>query len=194
MTALPTVTRQTAHWPRARGVVLLALLLALALGAIAIMAAAEVWSMARRRAQEQELLFAGGQYRQAIQRYYFGAPPGALRTLPLSLEDLLEDDRFPTPVRHLRRLYPDPITGSSEWGVLRAGGRIAGVHSLSDKEPVKRAGFAPSEQHFSERASYRDWVFAVSPSGQILSVTLPTVPGKDLEPTAWPRPARGEPS
>jgi type II secretory pathway pseudopilin PulG len=146
-------------------VVLLALLLALALGGIGLMAAVDVWSLARQRMREQELLFVGDQYRKAIQRYYFGAPQGTPRVLPAKLEDLLEDDRYPVPVRHLRRLYPDPITGSAEWGLQRDGQRVAGVYSLSEKPPVKRAGFAPGYEQFSDKAAYRDWIFAVSSTG-----------------------------
>lgn len=165
-----TDPRVIAHTPRRRptpkGVVLLALLIALALGGFAVMAAVDVWSMARQRGQEQELLFVGNQYRQAIQRYYFGAPAGTPRVLPTSLEDLLEDNRFPVPVRHLRRLYPDPMTGSPDWGLLRAGTRISGIYSLSEKAPIKRDGFAPAYQQFSGLSSLRDWRFAISPTGQ----------------------------
>lgn len=160
----------------ADGVVLLALLIALTLGGIALMAAVDVWALARQRGQEQELLFVGDQYRRAIQRYYFGAPPGTPRVLPARVEDLLEDDRYPMPVRHLRRAYRDPITGGDEWGVLRIGDRIAGVHSLSDKEPVKQAGFAAGYQHFEGLKSYRDWLFAIANTGQPL-VVLPKSPG-----------------
>lgn len=145
----------------ARGLVLLALLLALALGAIAVMTAVDVWSMTRQRAREQELLFVGDQYRQAIERYYLAAPPGAARVLPARFEDLLEDDRYPVPVRHLRRLYPDPMTGGADWGVVRSGGRIAGVYSLSEQPPVKQAEFAPRYQTFNGKSSYREWKFAV---------------------------------
>jgi type II secretory pathway pseudopilin PulG len=149
-----------------RGVVLLALLLALTLGGIAMMAAVDVWAVTRQQAREQELLFVGEQYRSAVRRYYFGGPQGAPRTLPGKLEDLLEDDRYPLPVRHLRRLYPDPITGSAEWGVLRIGTRVAGVYSLSDKQPLKQAEFPPAYQHLAGKSTYRDWVFAIGSSGQ----------------------------
>ncbi|MDH5539826.1 MAG: type II secretion system protein [Rhizobacter sp.] len=155
-----------------RGVVLLALLLALALGGIALMAAADVWSLTRQRAREQELLFAGSQIRLAIQRYYFGAPPGTTRMLPASLQDLLEDDRYPMPVRHLRRLYPDPITGSTEWGTLRVAERIAGVYSLSEKQPVKQAGFGYGYEHFNGRAAYTEWVFSASVPGLPIGLIL----------------------
>lgn len=179
-----------------RGVVLLALLIALALGAIALMAAVDVWSLARQRAQEQELLFVGDQYRQAIQRYYFAAPPGTPRQLPSSLQDLVEDDRYPVPVRHLRRLYPDPITGSSEWGVLHIGNRVSGVHSLSDKEPVKQASFASGYAFFEGLKAYRDWSFAVSAAGHPIlvapdSAATPAVGGP---PSDHPTPVRRAPS
>lgn len=168
------VTLASRHVPghRISGVVMLALLLTLALGSIALMAAVDVWSFTRQRAQEAELLFVGDQYRQAIQRYYFGAPPGTRRVLPASLQDLLEDDRYPMPVHHLRRLYPDPITGNTEWGTLRVGERIAGVYSLSEREPIKRAGFAPSDEKFNGKSVYRDWVF-VPDSLPAIAVTKP---------------------
>jgi type II secretory pathway pseudopilin PulG len=180
-----TCIRRLRRGQPGRGVVLLALLMALALGGITLMAAADVWALARQRAQEQELLFVGDQYRQAIQRYYFGAPPGARRVLPASLEDLLEDDRYPVPVRHLRRLYRDPITNSDEWGLHRVGDRIAGVHSLSEKEPVKQANFTPGYRFFEGIKAYRDWSFAVSPNGLPTLITPPAagLPNRDAPPT-----------
>lgn len=190
----PSKPRRTAN--RARGLVLLALLLTLALGAIALMTAVDVWSMTMQRAREQELLFVGDQYRQAIERYYLGAPPGAARVLPARLEDLLEDDRYPTPVRHLRRLYPDPITGSADWGLLRSGGRIAGVYSLSERVPVKQAEFAPGYQSFTGKASYREWKFAVSPSGGFPTAN-PAPPATRVgavAPSVPPRPIGQDPS
>jgi type II secretory pathway pseudopilin PulG len=148
---------------RAHGVMLLALLLMLMLGAIAAMAAAEGWATTRQREREQELLFVGSQYQQAIRHYYLASPRGRPRVLPAKLEDLLDDDRFPQPVQHLRRLYPDPITGSPEWGLVMRGDRIAGVYSLSQAQPLKQAGFDPADAAFEAKASYRDWVFLFVP-------------------------------
>jgi type II secretory pathway pseudopilin PulG len=172
-----------------RGVVLLALLLALALGGIALMAAVDVWAIERQRSREQELLFVGDQYRKAIQRYYLGGPAAGRRTLPANLEDLLEDNRYPVPVRHLRRLYPDPITGSAEWGVLRVGDRIAGVYSLSEKTPIKQAGFAPIYQQFADKTAYREWVFAPQLRG-LSTVANPAQPATPASGAASPNPPR----
>ncbi len=153
--------RSTSH--DARGIVLLALLLAMALLAIGLMAAVDVWTLTRQRAREAELLFVGDQYRQAIRRYYLAAPPGGPRGYPPSLEVLLEDDRFPVPVRHLRRAYADPITGSAEWGELRVGDRIVGVFSLSEAAPLKKVGFPLRDTGFADAVAYKDWVFAFVP-------------------------------
>ena len=56
--------------------------------------------------------------------------------LPRRLEDLLEDRRTGELQRHLKRIWPDPITGRSEWGLVREGDGITGVHSLSKARPL----------------------------------------------------------
>ena len=171
----PAFGKRSGRPGRGLGVVLLALLLVLALGGIGLMAAVDVWSVTRQREREQELLFVGNQYRQAIQRYYFATPSGGPRVLPDSVDALLADDRFPIPVHHLRRAYPDPITGTAEWGFVRVGDRILGVYSRSEAAPLKQAGFAPGYQQFNDKTSYRDWVFAFIPPRR--SGTVAPVPG-----------------
>ena len=154
----PSRTQRT-HLTQRRGIVLLALLLAMMLGAIVAMAGAEAWGMSRQRERETELMFAGDQYRQAIRRYYFAAPRGQSRVLPARLEDLVEDNRSPETMHHLRRLYPDPITASADWGLVMRGDRIAGVYSQSESQPVKQAGFDAMHAGFEEKKTYRDWIF-----------------------------------
>ena len=146
------------HASSMRGVVLLALLLTLALGAIASMAAADVWALSRQRDRETQLLYVGDQYRLAIRRYYFATSP---RVFPASFDELLEDKRFPIPVRHLRKLYPDPITGAAEWGAVRVADRITGIYSLSEQQPIKQANFEAVNAQFAGKTSYRDWQFIV---------------------------------
>lgn len=179
-----------------QGVMLLALLIVLALAGVAAMAAADVWALSRQRELELQLMFVGNEYRQAIQRYYFGAPPGGARVLPARLEDLLEDDRYPVPVRHLRRLYPDPFSADGQWGVLKLGERVAGVYSQSESKPVKRAGFTLGYTQFEASASYRDWLFAVTATGQPM-VARPQpveVPPRGFEPPVPNQPPRRTPS
>jgi type II secretory pathway pseudopilin PulG len=179
--------------PATQGVVLLGLLVAMALLAIGLMGAVDVWSLTRQREREQELLFAGDQYRQAIRRYYLAAPGVRQRVYPPSIEALLEDDRFPLPVRHLRRAYPDPITGKPEWGLLHAGDRIVGVYSLSDARPLKQAGFRAADKNFTEAGSYKDWVFAYVARGAQLAPASPAAsapPGVPSPPAPAPVPRR----
>jgi type II secretory pathway pseudopilin PulG len=146
------------------GLILIALLITLFFTSVLAMAGMEVWATTRQRERETELLFIGEQYRQAVRHYYFTSVAGQARDLPTRLEDLLSDNRFPVPVQHLRRLYPDPITGSTEWGLIKRGDRIIGVHSLSEATPIKQAGFAKPNASFEGRTAYKDWVFLFVPT------------------------------
>lgn len=171
--------------PRSHGIMLLGLLISLALGSIGLMAMVDNWALERQREREQDLLFVGDQYRQAIRHYYFGAPAGQARQLPLKLEALLADERYPSPVRHLRRLYPDPITGSAEWGEVRIGDRLVGVFSKSEAQPLKQAGFAPAYDSFKDKQSYQDWAFVFtvpSRGGMLPAAAQPIGPVRSSPP------------
>ena len=144
-----------------RGLVLLALLLFIALASLATALAAEVWATALQREREAELLFVGEQYRHAIESYW-RATPGRVKTLPVAIEALLADDRFPMPVRHLRQLYPDPLTGEP-FVLVRAGGGITGVQSSSKDAPLKTANFPPRYRQFEGAQSYEQWTFVFTP-------------------------------
>jgi type II secretory pathway pseudopilin PulG len=122
----------------------------------------EVWSIASQRARERELLWTGNQYLRALKAYYQQSP--GIRQYPLRLEELLEDRRFPMPRRHLRQLYADPVNRSTEWGlILNADGRIAGVRSLSEQQPLKQAGFPLLWEDFTGRTKYSEWRFVADP-------------------------------
>jgi type II secretory pathway pseudopilin PulG len=141
---------------RLRGLIMLGVLLLLALAGLAALVGAEVWATAVKREREEQLLFVGDQYRRAIESYS-NASPGPVRTLPKSLAELVRDDRFPMPVRHLRRPFADPF--ESEWGVVKTTNGIAGVYSTSDNVPLKRSGFPDRYAHFEDARAYSDWRF-----------------------------------
>jgi type II secretory pathway pseudopilin PulG len=148
---------------RQRGFTYLGLLFLVAVIGVGLTAVGLVWHTAIKRERERELLFVGEQYRLAIKRYY-DASPGA-KQYPRSLDDLLLDPRFPNVRRHLRRIYPDPITGGKEWELVSApDGAILGVHSRSKDKPLKTAGFRPDFAAFAQAQSYADWVFAFVPA------------------------------
>lgn len=157
----PRRRREGQKHARQRGLVLLALLLFLALASLATALAAEAWATVRQRDREAELLFVGDQYRRAIESYW-RATPGRVKTLPVSLAVLLEDDRFPMPVRHLRRAYADPVTGE-DFVLVRTGGAIAGVQSPSKAAPLKTAGFPARYRQFEGATSYEQWQFVFQP-------------------------------
>jgi type II secretory pathway pseudopilin PulG len=143
----------------ARGFTYLGILLAVAFIGIALAAIATVWSLTAQRERETELLFIGDQYREAIARYYAASPQG-IREYPRTLEDLVEDRRWPEALRHLRRVYADPITGEADWDLLRLpDGGIYGVASRSRATPLKRARFPVADAAFTEAECYCDWKF-----------------------------------
>jgi type II secretory pathway pseudopilin PulG len=135
-----------------------------ALIAIAVMGAGmaaygELASHAAQREKEAELLFRGNAYRQAIESYYRKE-----QRYPMKLAELVEDNRYPSPARHLRRLYRDPVTGA-DWAVMDApGGGIMGVHSRSEAQPLKSGGFSLADKTFADARRYADWQFFYTPT------------------------------
>jgi hypothetical protein len=83
----------------------------------------------------------------------------------MSVDDLLEDKRFPVPLHHLRRAYPDPMTGKNDWLFLRYGDRIFGIYSGSTAAPVKHANFPRRYADFVDAKTYGDWQFFYRPPG-----------------------------
>jgi len=127
---------------------------------IGLAAIGTAWGTLAKREREKELLFIGNQYRQAIVSFLAVSSNGQSR-YPKTLDELLDDPRFPNPVRHLRRPYRDPISGSDEWGLVKApDGGITGVYSLSNDRPLKTANFPSEFKDFNGKSRYRDWVFS----------------------------------
>jgi type II secretory pathway pseudopilin PulG len=166
------VDKVSVHGRAQAGMVLLALLLILAVGGLATLVAAEVWATTMQREREAQLLFVGDQYRRAITSYY-QMTPSRVKVFPRSLNDLIEDDRFPTRVQHLRRLYPDPITGG-DWELVKLGEGIVGVYTLSEAETLKKAGFPKQYREFELAKTYDQWRFVARPSPA--TATRPTGP------------------
>lgn len=152
------------------------LLVAVAIIAGAAAGTVQIGSTMARRQAEQQLIDVGQQFAQALQRYAAMTPVGH-PTAPRDLEQLLTDDRFPGMVRHLRRLYDDPVTGSATWGVIRDGqGFVVGVHSLSPQVPIRQSGFPGQFAGFERATTYQDWVFQapLAPGG----VRAPSAPAR----------------
>jgi hypothetical protein len=115
------------------------------------------------REKEEELLFRGGQYRFAIERYYLAIP--SRQQFPQTIDDLLKDSRSAAGKRFLRQKYLDPITGE-DFEVIRdltKGNRITGVYSKSEKEPIRTTGFDEIYKEFEGKKKYNEWKFVVTP-------------------------------
>ena len=145
-----------------RGFTYLWLLAAVAVLAIGMAVAGPMWALQAQRAREAQLIRVGAAYATAIERYY-RASSGGVRQLPRSVDDLLLDGRFPTPVRHLREAYTDPLQPGVPLELLRSpSGGIRGIASTSPEAPVRQTAW--SDGHHTLPAAtpstrYRDWQF-----------------------------------
>jgi type II secretory pathway pseudopilin PulG len=106
---------------RQEGFTYLGLLLAIALVGLGLTAASEVWVTVARRQRLDQLEFVGQQFVQAIGSYYESSP-GGVKKFPKSLDDLLEDRRYPFVRRHLRQAYINPFTGRTDWDLVAGPG------------------------------------------------------------------------
>lgn len=162
---------------RVMGFTYLGLLFAVILLGVVLSVGGVVWHTQSRREKERELLFVGAQYRQAIEAYRALVVNGQ-RMYPRSLDDLLEDRRFPMPVRHLRKRYRDPMTHAREWGLVRTGDAITGVFSLSNEVPFKKVNFGLCCEAFEGARTYADWKFAVTPEAEPATQQKPAIPAR----------------
>ena len=137
------------HGERERGYVLFGIAIGLVILGIAMTAAVPLWQKVMQREREQELIFRGYQYMQAIelyQRKYPGAYPADI--------DVLVKEKF------LRKAYTDPFSedGEGEFRILRqmspelqqgalqqqrAAGEAAGITSLNRSRARMRTPGGP---------------------------------------------------
>ena len=173
------------------GFTFLGLMFLIALMALMATAAATTWAFTSQREKEADLLFVGREYREALTRYA-AAHARERQSYPTELKQLLGGGDSLVPVRYLRKLYFDPMTGSPDWGLVRTReGGITGVYSLSERVPVRRA--APYEDlgiAFDKAKSYRDWVFRATVRAP--TTNAPQAPAKGAVP-GWDYARDGEP-
>lgn len=122
----------------------------------------DVYSSMLQREREEELLYVGEAYREAIKRFYLGSP-GSVKEYPRNLQDLLRDPRHLTRRRYLRTLYSDPMTGLPFIPVPAPQGGIWGVRSSSTARPWRAAPAEVSAAGGMYASSYQQWLFVYSP-------------------------------
>jgi hypothetical protein len=128
-----------------------------------VAAAGVIWSEVSQREKERELLFVGEQFRKGIQQYYESGV--AEKKYPPTLKALLQDSRFPGIRRHLRQVYRDPMSGTAQWGLVRApDGGVMGVYSLrADVAARRQTNFPPQLAELEGKTRTSDWVFSYVP-------------------------------
>lgn len=142
---------------RQDGYTFIILMAMIAILAIGLLAAVPVWQTQIRREAEDELIFRGRQYVEAV-RLFNRKNPGRF---PATVDDLVE-------ARCLRRPFPDPMTKDGEWDlVLAADGGAAGG-------PARPA--AASRSGAGAQAVSVTRVFVV-PQGSLSSVDNPRLLG-----------------
>lgn len=173
MLALAGRSRSTR--PAVRGFSYLALLILLAVLQLVGVAALKHGAIDHRRAAEQALLETGAAFSAALRSYARITPLGQ-STAPGSLNDLLKDPRFAGTVRHLRRIYRDPLTGTDQWGLVHEGDEvddgIVAVFSRASGRPIKVANFDGRFIDFDRQRAYSAWKFVRPPE--------PGAPGTEL--------------
>jgi type II secretory pathway pseudopilin PulG len=118
---------------RERGFTYVWVLLAVALTSAALASVAEQASLSAERQRTVHALWVREQYRSAIDSYA-AVGEGTGRRGPERLEQLLRDERGGVVRRHLRMMYPDPVTGRSDWILVRGeDGSIVVVKSRIDQ-------------------------------------------------------------
>ncbi len=139
------------------------------------------WQTIMKREREEELLFRGSQYRDAIARW--NKPRGGQHVAtPLrELKDLLKDPRSMATVRYLRRLYKDPVTGEDFVVVTDPVKGVIGVRSKSEEEPMKQGNFPDDKEHeymkvFEGKKKYSEWLFVYGQVPQAGTVIIPRRP------------------
>lgn len=185
-----------------RGFVYLWAMFAVTVAGLVLAGTGQTWKVKAQREQELELLFIGEEFREAIISYYNGgqggasggaqsgaqsgatggaqgATPSGTGKYPDSLEQLLEDKRSGVTIRHLRKIYLDPITKTDDWGLVtepppedgsgatrsNVSNGIIGVYSLSEKKPMKKENFPEHFAKFSEAETYQGWQFVFEQDG-----------------------------
>lgn len=90
-----------------KGYTLLILLFAIAALVIGLMIAVPVWQTQIQREKEEELIFRGKQYIEAVRIYQIKNPG----KFPETLEAMIDE-------KCIRRLFPDPMTSTGEWNII----------------------------------------------------------------------------
>lgn len=103
---------------------------------IGLLVAVPLWQTQVKREMEEELIFRGNQFVEAV-RLFQTKNPG---TFPKNFEELIEE-------KCLRRLYRDPMTANGEWNIIMP---IQGGPTRPARPGRRRRSSDPSESGRNE--------------------------------------------
>jgi type II secretory pathway pseudopilin PulG len=154
-----------------RGYILIMLMLMVTVMAIGLMVAVPVWETQLRREKEEELIFRGNQYVEAVRIYQLKNPG----RFPKSLDELVEE-------KCLRRPFKDPLTPEGEWNIIlhqEGAGMTRGPQGPSPTSPGRSSrGPRPGAQPGAQGgAGFSAQKIMVAPLRALSSVQNPQILG-----------------
>jgi len=132
--------RQGARCGPESGATFAGLLVLMAISAILLGAAAESWQSISQRDREEELIFRGEAYRDALEQFY-----RQTGHFPTKLKELMEIQP-----RCIRKLYPEPMTVDGHWVLLHSVPAPPGAKKSSATKPGSGAASAGREDADTE--------------------------------------------
>jgi type II secretory pathway pseudopilin PulG len=146
--------------PGRPGYVLIILMMAVFVISLSFLLAVPVWQTELQREKEEELIFRGRQYVEAV-RLYVAKNPGRY---PASFKELLEK-------KFIRRLYKDPFARDGQWNVIL-------VPTASSSAPASvPAGRLGSAQGVGGQSSQSVQEILVAPERAIAAIKDPRIIG-----------------
>ena len=110
------------------------LMLVVTIIAIGLLVAVPVWETQLRREKEEELIFRGNQYVEAVRLFQLKNPG----RFPATLEELKEE-------RYIRQLFRDPMSPTGEWNVVLFMGGIGSGGMGGVRAPRGAPGRGPGQ-------------------------------------------------
>jgi type II secretory pathway pseudopilin PulG len=144
----------------AGGYVLIMLLFIVTAMGIGLLVAVPIWQTQIQREREEELIFRGKQYVEAV-RVFQVKKPG---TFPKTLEELVEE-------KCLRRPFRDPMNPDGDWNIilLPEGGPGGPTRRGPERTPLQKKG-APPGRRDSQGQGFAVQSVLVAPKSALSSI------------------------
>jgi len=142
-----------------QGYTLIILLFAIFILTLGLMVAAPVWQTQIQRELEEELIFRGKQYVEAV-RLYQTKFPG---TFPQDFDVLLEE-------KCLRRLFKDPMTGHGEWNVILNYGKAPTIRKRQRTPPRRPRGSSVNQGANVKPSAQSPQTILIAPQAALNSI------------------------